>query len=75
MQLKMVFVTKLWRVKAKSKDSVQSWIALLAATMTAMCSVGFINIFSICYNALLVKFGESKEKTGMDAFKFETIYL
>jgi len=57
-------VARLWHIKATSKDSLLSCIALFAATLIAACSVGFINIFSICYNALLVKFGESKEKTA-----------
>ena len=61
-------VKRLWHMKATSKDSLLSCIALLAATLIAACSVGFINIFSICYNALLVKFGESKEKTGTESF-------
>ena len=67
----MAVITRLCHTKAKSRDSPLSWIALLASTLIAVCSVGFINIFSICFNALLKKFGESKEKTGTEAFIFQ----
>ena len=67
----MAVIARLLHAKATSKDSLLSWIALLASTFIAVCSVGFIYIFSICFNALLDKFGESKGKTGMKSFLFE----
>ena len=67
--VKIMAMTRLCRLKVTSRDSPLSCIALLAATLVATCSVGFISIFSVFYNALLEKYGESKEKTGMECFR------
>ena len=72
--MKIMAIPRLCRMKVTAKDSPLSCIALLAAALVAACSVGFMSIFSVFYNALLEKYGESKEKTGMKSIRRENFH-
>ena len=60
----MSLLNRLRSYRIKSRDSHFAWITLLASTSIAVCSVGFNNVYSICFNAFLEKYGESRQKTG-----------